>query len=500
MNLNSAYDIKNINYTVENFKSLADIEINLKPMTLLFGANGSGKSTLIKSILFLKHYLNRVYIVDQMFNPYWYLNVHALSGSEIDLVSFSDTVTNNDVDKEIKIGFQIEAQKSESQKEIEDLENEFNEIYPTAESQNSSDSRNGLAIPKHLGFEVSFYFRNSKLESYLLNRIKIVDKIDEVSISYFPYLTTGQESDYPHLDIEVSGRKEYLEDLKILFNKINEAPLFGDFSLRRDNSRIYTMISRIVEQRTEINQDNVDKYYEILEKFIIHIPSLIMDILQSSYVPSIRQLPEKSFLLNNERFTITDYYGIARLLDENDNFKQNINALIKNHFHKTEQIIVKKESLAGQIILRNTRSKSQVNLVNSSSGFLQLLPIMSNLIESKYFVNSMFLCEQPELHLHPKLQTKLVDLFVDTQFRKNQKIIETHSEHIVRKLQVLIAQGRVNKDSVAIYYFDKDDKTGSTSIKEMELEDDGFFKDPWPDGFFDDSYNLAKELIYSRKN
>ena len=34
----------------------------------------------------------------------------------------------------------------------------------------------------------------------------------------------------------------------------------------------------------------------------------------------------------------------------------------------------------------------------------------------------------------------------------------------------------------------------------MELEDNGFFKEPWPDGFFDDSYNLARELIYARKN
>ncbi|MBK6915235.1 MAG: DUF3696 domain-containing protein [Ignavibacteriales bacterium] len=79
-------------------------------------------------------------------------------------------------------------------------------------------------------------------------------------------------------------------------------------------------------------------------------------------------------------------------------------------------------------------------------------------------------------------------------------IIETHSEHIIRKIQVLIAQGKLSKEKVAVYYFDKDEKTGITSIKEMEMEDNGFFKEPWPDGFFDDSYNLARELIYARKN
>ena len=71
---------------------------------------------------------------------------------------------------------------------------------------------------------------------------------------------------------------------------------------------------------------------------------------------------------------------------------------------------------------------------------------------------------------------------------------------MIRKIQVLIAKGDIDKNRVAVYYFNKDEKSGTTSIKEMEMEENGFFKEPWPDGFFDDSYNLARELIYARKN
>lgn len=495
MNLSSVYNIKKINYRVENFRSLEDIEINLKPITLLFGANGSGKSTLIKSILFLKHYLNHVYNPDQAINPYWYLNEHALTGSEIDLVSFADTVTNNDIGREIKIGFKIEAHKTNSQKEVEELltSEEVNEINPT-------HRRNGsLAVPDHLNFETSFYFSDNRNESFLLKRIEIFDILDDVTISYLPYLTTNKENSNLHLDIEVSGNKDYIKDLKILFSEISEVPLFGNSSYRRDNSRIDDMIVRILEQTKNINSKNVDKYYEILGKFTIYLPSLVMDILKSSYVPSIRELPKKSYILNNQRFSIFDYYGIARLLDENTDFKKNINTLIKEHFDKTEQIKIKKDTLAGQLIVENSRSKSQVNLLNSSSGFLQLLPIMSNLLESSETINSMFLCEQPELHLHPKLQTKLVDLFIDKKFRETQKIIETHSEHIIRKIQVLVAQEKISKDDVAVYYFDKNEE-GITAIKELLMDDNGFFKDPWPGGFFDEASDLAFELIDAQIN
>ena len=91
-------------------------------------------------------------------------------------------------------------------------------------------------------------------------------------------------------------------------------------------------------------------------------------------------------------------------------------------------------------------------------------------------------------------------MFLDRQLENRNFIIETHSEHIIRKVQVLIANGKLDKDRVAVYYFDKDEKSGITSVRKMELEDNGFFKEPWPDGFFDDSFNLSMELLTAKRN
>jgi len=105
------------------------------------------------------------------------------------------------------------------------------------------------------------------------------------------------------------------------------------------------------------------------------------------------------------------------------------------------------------------------------------------------------LIEQPELHLHPKLQSQMADMFykaTSNSYDNNKLIIETHSEHIIRKIQVLIAKGELDKDKVSVWYFDN--REGTTKIKEMTIDEHGLFQENWPNGFFDDSINLTMEL------
>ena len=114
--------------------------------------------------------------------------------------------------------------------------------------------------------------------------------------------------------------------------------------------------------------------------------------------------------------------------------------------------------------------------------------------------NSLMI-EQPELHLHPKLQSQMADMFskaISNSNNGNTLIIETHSEHLIRKIQVLIAKGELDKEKVSVWYFDNSD--GTTKIKEMIIAPNGFFKEPWPNGFFDDSANLSWELLTANKN
>ena len=109
----------------------------------------------------------------------------------------------------------------------------------------------------------------------------------------------------------------------------------------------------------------------------------------------------------------------------------------------------------------------------------------------------MILVEQPELHLHPAAQSRLADLFATClSTNKNARfIIETHSEHLISRLQVLIADENwpITADMVQILYVDKNDK-GEAIIEEMKIKENGKFEKAWPSGFFDQGYMLARQL------
>ena len=73
-------------------------------------------------------------------------------------------------------------------------------------------------------------------------------------------------------------------------------------------------------------------------------------------------------------------------------------------------------------------------------------------------------------------------------------MIETHSEHILRGVQLLVAKGLLYHNNVKIYYVGKHNN-GNSYVKEHPLNEQGKFKDDWPKGFFDVGFNQAAELM-----
>lgn len=162
-----------------------------------------------------------------------------------------------------------------------------------------------------------------------------------------------------------------------------------------------------------------------------------------------------------------------------------------------------------QITLHETKEKKERNIMDVGYGISQVLPIVIQLAEAttknrteRYHnrFSEFFVIEQPELHLHPAAQAKLASLFVnaiDNNSKQYRKIlVETHSEHLIRALQVMIADPEcfLSQDMVKIYYVDKKDANGST-IKEMKMTENGQFIDEWPSGFFDKSFELSRALL-----
>lgn len=134
------------------------------------------------------------------------------------------------------------------------------------------------------------------------------------------------------------------------------------------------------------------------------------------------------------------------------------------------------------MVLRHRRSGFDVTPKDVGFGISQLLPIVVQLVNARHAVT---LVEQPEIHVHPALQAKLGDLLIDAtaEERGNQVIVETHSEHLMLRLQRRIRLGQLDPDRVSVIYVDSDED-GAAVISQLRLADDGEFIDPWPNGFF----------------
>lgn len=138
-----------------------------------------------------------------------------------------------------------------------------------------------------------------------------------------------------------------------------------------------------------------------------------------------------------------------------------------------------------EILVQRSPNSAEVLITDVGFGVSQILPI---LVLCYYVIQgATVIFEQPEIHLHPSVQAGLADVFIDVIKTRNlQIIIESHSEHLLRRLQRRIAEekdGFTNEDA-ALYFCNMSDD-GASSLVPLELDPFGNISN-WPDGFFGD--------------
>jgi predicted ATPase len=107
---------------------------------------------------------------------------------------------------------------------------------------------------------------------------------------------------------------------------------------------------------------------------------------------------------------------------------------------------------------------------------------------------STLIFEQPELHLHPRVQTRLADFFVSLATLDKQCLVETHSEYLINRLRFLAAVAEDDNVSLStLLYFVERDKAHS-HYRPIRINQFGVIDD-WPSGFFDESEELAASIL-----
>jgi len=295
--------------------------------------------------------------------------------------------------------------------------------------------------------------------------------------------------------------REALEEVARAFDSIE--------SIVRKGIRLFrpkvVHASRTVPNRAELTQlctSHLDEYQpncfdknDVLKEF-----GLYSDF-SNQYMPLADSIVHAKLGLAKDDQTLTSlFYGVNHALTDHlfaeRGYRLDADCRILLDIQQFTDINSSDRSDAGQfpilvrIFLVDSQGR-QFSFDEVGSGLGYVLPILCSVFDPDAYGA---LLQQPELHLHPALQTALGDVFIEASSNGiSQFVIETHSEHLLLRVLKRIRQTarsnglatelRIGPGDVSIVYFEPSPE-GKTTIKHLRISDDGDFLDRWPRGFF----------------
>ncbi|WP_028110705.1 AAA family ATPase [Ferrimonas futtsuensis] len=427
--------------TLKNFKAWKDLDIEFGSVTGIFGTNSSGKSSLIHSLLMLKQSKDnsdRAIAVD-------------LGGIEklVDLGTFYDVVFQHDKSSNISWDLSWELPK---ELKVQDVEK-------------SSTS-------------VLFGGKNLSVSSV----IGIEDNL--IAVKYLSY-------DFSERSFSIQQKSDS-KDFELKFS--------GDSSFRftRTQGRMWKLPR---PTKNYLFPDQAKTYYrnaDFLSLFEAAFEELMDNIY---YLGPLREHPKRTYQWSGTSPSDVGQRGEltinAILAATSKGERRNLRK--GTHYKTFEEMIAywlkelglihsfRVKELAPntnyfETLVKKEAGGSEVKLTDVGFGVSQILPVLVLL----YYVSegSTVILEQPEIHLHPAVQSRLADLILTvSKTRRVQIIVESHSEHFIRRLQRRVAEGDVKSTELKLYFFST--YRGSAKYNELEIDEYGSIHN-WPENFFGD--------------
>ncbi len=206
------------------------------------------------------------------------------------------------------------------------------------------------------------------------------------------------------------------------------------------------------------------------ERIEARIHAFGIEELDASVEPAQKEYPRLAALvakMQQRHFTTTDVDTLAA-------------ALVAGSSQRELQLVAAKTGLP-------------VRPADVGVGISQILPVVVAALDPHR--PGITAIEQPELHLHPRLQVELGDLFAQQIDKGGAFLIETHSEHLLLRFMKRMRQTcdgalqgapKVRPEDIAVYFVEVDPKGEQTLIREMPLNERGELVEAWPGGFFEE--------------
>ncbi|MBZ0263257.1 AAA family ATPase [bacterium] len=453
-------------------------KISVKPLTVFVGPNSGGKSTILNSLLNIK--------------SSW-PDFSKMEGDiEIFVPRFEDVnsyIDNDDIRRKLVKNRDKLADKLRNMIELRrnvSLDGDLSK--KELDEERDSELKNLITANDNVIAREHEIIRNLKSNTFIENGIL---NLPSAMVSYSNNTITIQhDNKMIYLDIHEENRYS----LNLEFNELNRA---NEIFRELDVDNIIKAMDELKEYINNIHMINPVRLDPNGIHYFKFYDGSIFDLLIKHYYdsyPNIHPDDIEELKKNKKGFeshelkidTALEYLCIAEGLD----------------FHLEEiESHVLQEKLSAEAIMKLSLVPEKdyrgygksTHLSDLGFGISQVIPVIIEAICREDYSTLLF--QEPEAHLHPNLQCKLGSLFARFT-RENLKtyILETHSEHIVRGIQLAVSQKELDRKHIAIYYVDKD---RSPQVEEMKLTEDGLLENDWPNDFYSLPYNIGREI---RKN
>ncbi len=259
-------------------------------------------------------------------------------------------------------------------------------------------------------------------------------------------------------------------------------------------------------KRKKVIDENV---YKVINRDINQILLNFNICFDNIYVSSNRFVSKRSYSFNDNSDFTNLLKGIENLNDHEDKniIYEFINKWLKE-FDIADEIVFTPDSDTGNFKTFLKKNDLVISLADYGLGTNQLLPILFSLSLAKFSSSNTVVIEEPEANLHPAMQSKLADMFVDANKKFNVQIIaETHSEYLIRKLQYLVGTTKSKADpkDVVIYYFYKSNHEAVISklvnqVEKIEIDQLGRLTKEFGTGFFDEADRIALDIFLLKQS
>ena len=454
---------------LNNFRAFTEpTEVPLKQITLLFGQNSAGKSSIIKSLLLLQQsFSNRAQRRTQPF---------VFSGDSVDLGSFSSVISNHQTDRQFTMGVTVAGSTRPNSSLVGD------QSFSIEWTINKEQSK--VAIQIELAGHNFLFNSDQKVSPYFVLDSGSIDEFirlfdeDDLLTDADPIIRDLVSGDgwRPCFRFGVGG---------LLPGVLAGVERGGQLRLLRDE----TLTSHFDDSNTITRPSRLQATWN--QNMFRMRESLYRKMNALAYIGPLRQEPQRF-----GRYSPTDDSGVGssgenmlsalfsdkQLVMRVNNFLAMMEMPYRIKIHQLES----QETLGSVIHMSLVNKHTNIELAPTDVGvgYSQVLPLITQAALSR---RSLVCVEQPELHLHPAMQARIADVFIEAAMggRNVQFLIETHSESLMLRFLRRIREGTLNPESIQVLYVDQD-ADGASHIHELPISLSGEFLADWPQGFFDE--------------